>query len=257
MLRGSDELPEGLALPLSGEGVLGCLRGDDVYVPVRGVAKRHLWYEYDEENGIRVQPYRRNGLQVDEESCTGRRSHAYLTHGSRLSVGDAVLRLRMFAGFEQAGARYAPVSQETEEEAPQGATRAAAMSPEAPAAAPVTFTAEQVAALQRMQWEAWQAQQRTAASGNVLSTAAGDFAAPPKTASRNAILDEQDEAPEDGDEYGDEYGDAPDLPPSPGAARARASARLRRAPLAASGGGGARRYSAGGRARRGGRVYGG
>ncbi len=225
VLRGSDELPEGLALPISGEGVLGCLRGDDVYVPVRGVAKRHLWYEYDEENGIRVQPYRHCGVEVDEKSLTGGRSHAYLTHGSRLSVGDAVLRLRMFAGFEQAGARYAPLVQEQEEEMPQGATRAAAVAPETPAAAPVTFTAEQVAALQRMQWEAWQAQQRTAASGNVLSTAAGDFAAPPKTANRGAILDEDEET-----ELEDGYGDTPDLPPSP-EQPPRASARLRRAPL--------------------------
>jgi len=99
VVQGNEGLPMGLALPVSGEGILGCLRGDDVYVPVKGVAKKHLWYEFDDENGLRVEPYGRQRMEVDGKTYTGRRAYTYLTHGARLAVGDAVLRLRMFAGL--------------------------------------------------------------------------------------------------------------------------------------------------------------
>ncbi|MCE5343486.1 MAG: hypothetical protein LLF96_07895, partial [Eubacteriales bacterium] len=214
VLQGNDELPEGLALPVASEGVLGCLRGDDLYVPVRGVAKKHLWYEFDEDNGLRVQPYRRNGVQVDEQSCTGRHGHMFMTHGSRLTVGDAVLRLRLFAGFEYAGVRYAPMTEQEDEAEPL-----AAMQPNAQPVAAVTFTPEQVAVLQQMQWAAWQAQQQAMQTGT-LQTAEGEFASPRKAGYEQETLTEQDDGA-----YADEPPELPeDEPP-------RASARLRRAPL--------------------------
>jgi hypothetical protein len=219
VLQGNNELPEGLALPVSGEGVLGSLRSDDVYVPVRGVAHKHLWYEFDEENGLRLQPYRHRSFQVDEETCEGQRWHLFMTHGARLTVGDAVLRLRLFAGFEYAGVRYAPVA-EQEEVVQQ--PLAAAMQPNAPPSAGVTFTPEQVAVIQQMQWAAWQAQQAQMQTGT-MQTADGEFAPPQVLGYQKQIAaEENDEA------YGEAYEDV--LPPQ-AVEPARASARLRRAPL--------------------------
>ena len=147
VLRGNEELETGLALPVSGEGVLGSVRGDDVYVPVRGVRRRHLWFTFDEEQGLCMEPYGRQRIEVDGRTYTGRRARACLAHGSRLTVGDAELRLRLFAGYEFAGARGAP------DAAP------AQTPPEANPAAQPVFTPEQLAAFQQMQAAAWQAAQ--------------------------------------------------------------------------------------------------
>lgn len=160
VLAGSAELPEGLALPVSGEGVLGSLRGDDVYVPVRGVQRKHLWYSFDEDYGLRVEPYGRHTVTVDGQTLRGRRSHAWLLHGSRLTVGESELRLRMFAGFEGAGVYRAPEAEEAE----LAIDTQAAVTPAAPQT--TTFTPQQLALLQQMQqmqqmqWmAAWQAAQ--------------------------------------------------------------------------------------------------
>ena len=215
--EGSPELPVGLALPVSVEGVLGSVRGDDVFVPVKGVAKKHLWFEFDEEEGLRVEPYARRRMEVDGATYTGRRAHACLSHGSRLTVGEAVLRLRMFAGFEQAGARSAPLPEEEGTEAiPQAGSAPPAvnapLTPEAFAAlAPEQRAAyqQQMQQFQQMQWMAawqafqtYQAQQAALAAGvsqapaqptaaeqaAVLSTAQGDFVAPPRQTAVKTIL---------------------------------------------------------------------
>lgn len=224
VMQGNNELPEGLALPVSGEGILGCLRGNDVYVPVKGVAKKHLWYEFDDEQGLRVEPYGRRRMEVDGKTYTGRRARTYLTHGARLAVGDAVLRLRMFAGFEYAGIKHASALEEEQE---PDVVVPADMQPTQPPAVTIAFTPEQLAAfqqMQQMQWMAWQAMQaaqgmpqtgapnalgnaavpgawgnvppqpgtpattNTPAAPVVLATEKGEFLAPPKTAAGGAIL---------------------------------------------------------------------
>lgn len=144
VLRGNEELETGLALPVSGEGVLGSVRGDDVYVPVRGVRRKHLWFTFDEDQGLCMEPYGRQRIEVDGRTYTGRRARAFLAHGSRLTVGEAELRLRLFAGYEFAGARGAP-------EAVPAQTPV-----EANPAAQTVFTPEQLAAFQQMQAAAWQ-----------------------------------------------------------------------------------------------------
>ena len=242
VLSGSDELPAGLALPVSREGVLGSVRGDDLYVPVRGVAKRHLWYVFEEEHGLRVQPLGRRAAQVDGAALEGRHARAYLAHGSRLRVGEAELRLRMFAGFEQAGSanRTAWADEPTAPDAaPQAAPAAppegAAMPPAAVASGlPPQPTPEQLAAFQQLQWmaawqawQAWQAQQGqagatpvpdgTPAAPPLLHTAQGDFTAPPKAAPPQALLTDtpEDEPPQ----------------PAPDAPEGRVPRRLRHNPL--------------------------
>lgn len=223
VLSGSDELPAGLALPVSREGVLGSVRGDDLYVPVHGVAKRHLWYVFEEDHGLRVQPLGRRAVQVDGVALEGRHARAYLAHGSRLRLGEAELRLRMFAGFEQACAAHTaawadgPTAPETAPQAaPAAPTEGAATPPAAVATGlPLQPTPEQLAAFQQLQWMAawqawqtWQTQQGQAgvspshdgapAAAPLLRTPQGDFAAPPKATPPQALLTDQpaDEPPQ-------------------------------------------------------------
>ena len=70
------------------------------------MARRHLWFRFDEDEGLRVEPMRGQTVSVDGELFKSRREPLYMAHGSRLYVGKAQLRLRLFAGFEGTG--YAP-----------------------------------------------------------------------------------------------------------------------------------------------------
>ncbi len=98
VLEGGGALKRGDALAVPCEGTLGSLRSNDLCVPVAKVEKRHLWFRFDEDEGLRIEPYRGMTVIVDGEE-TGK-TPVYMLHGSRLCVGEAVLRLRLFAGFE-------------------------------------------------------------------------------------------------------------------------------------------------------------
>ncbi|MGN0778731.1 MAG: hypothetical protein ACI4MJ_06245 [Aristaeellaceae bacterium] len=104
VLVGSDELQEGMAIPVPREGVLGFLRTCDVVVPVPGVAKHHLDFTFQDGKGLLIKPWRGQSCQVDADELTHRSKAALypMHHGSRLFVGDAVLRLKLFAGLETA-----------------------------------------------------------------------------------------------------------------------------------------------------------
>ena len=102
VLQGSDELPEESFIPVPREGVLGCLRTCDVAVPVSGVQKQHLDFVFVEGQGLVVTPRRGCLCMVDGEMIGSRRDGLAfpMRHGSLLSVGDAVLKLRFFAGLD-------------------------------------------------------------------------------------------------------------------------------------------------------------
>ena len=102
VLLGSDELPEGSAIPVPWEGVMGFLRTCDVVVPVPGVANQHLDFSFRNGKGLVVTPLRGRDCIVDGVTLTHRTRTARcpLHHGSRLQLGDAILRLRLFAGLE-------------------------------------------------------------------------------------------------------------------------------------------------------------
>ena len=122
VLVGSDELPEGTAIPVPREGVLGFLRTCDVVVPVSGVAGHHIDFSFQDGKGLLITPWRGQTCQVDADELTHRsRASRYpMHHGSRLFVGDAVLRLRLFAGLEtSAHAAFAPDA--PEQDAPPAA----------------------------------------------------------------------------------------------------------------------------------------
>ncbi len=103
--KGSDELREGMAVPVPREGVLGDRRFCDVYIPVEGVTHCHLFFRFDPKRGLRVTPARRqicflNGALLTSRSV--RKEPALLHHGDVLTVGEAVLRLRVLLGLEKA-----------------------------------------------------------------------------------------------------------------------------------------------------------
>ena len=118
VIVGSDELPEGTAIPVPREGVLGFLRTCDVVVPVSGVAAHHLDFTFRNGKGLLVRPWRGCTCQVDADEFDHRvkPSRYPMYHGSKLFIGDAVLRLRVFAGLDVT--RYAEYM-EDEEPAPQ------------------------------------------------------------------------------------------------------------------------------------------
>ena len=102
VLEGSDELIEGTAIPVPREGVMGFVRGCDVVVPVNGVAAKHLDFSFQDGKGLLLFPLRGAVCYVDDVELTHRsntKKHP-MCHGSRLQVGEAVLRLRLFAGLD-------------------------------------------------------------------------------------------------------------------------------------------------------------
>lgn len=127
VLTGSQELPAGVALPLPREGVLGSLRTCDVTIPVAGVASRHLDFTFEDGLGLLIFPRAHAAALVDGNEITPRtRSKDYpMHHGSRLIVGDAVLRLRLFVGLETAHQTHDAQPQEPPEVAAEETPQAA------------------------------------------------------------------------------------------------------------------------------------
>lgn len=102
VICGSDELPEGSSLPLPRAGVLGFLRTCDVVVPVSGVAGKHLDFTFQDGKGLLIFPLRGQTCIMDEVELNHKsktKQHP-MHHGSHLEVGEAVLRLRLFAGLD-------------------------------------------------------------------------------------------------------------------------------------------------------------
>ena len=105
---GSDELEEGMVMPVPREGTLGCFRSCDMVVPADGVAPQHCEFSFVIGKGQLIYPRRRCSVTVDGEEFTGlRRAKKHpMTHGSRLQIGGAVLRLRLFEGLETEGTMH-------------------------------------------------------------------------------------------------------------------------------------------------------
>lgn len=107
--QGSRQLKEGSAIPVPHEGVLGYLRTCDVVVPVDDVATMHLDFTFVDGKGLYVYPRRGCEAVVDGMPLTSRREckRYPMQHGSVLQIGQAVLRLGVFAGLDVKEARYA------------------------------------------------------------------------------------------------------------------------------------------------------
>ena len=100
VVQGAGELPEGTALPLPLEGVMGSLRLCDVFLPVEGAAGKHLTFRFIKGKGLVIEPWPHQRVWVDGEEYTHRGKHPIMLHGSRLQIGQVVLRMRLFMGVE-------------------------------------------------------------------------------------------------------------------------------------------------------------
>lgn len=163
VLTGNDQLPRGQALPVPAEGVLGFTRMSDLCVPVNGVAKRHCWLCYDQEAGLLVEPFFGCTVTVDGQERTGRRDPLPMGHGSRLRVGEAELRLRLFAGYETAASAR---ERSWEDEGDRQPAPPQAMTPEQLALwQQQALWQMQQQAVQQAQYAQWLAAQAAQASG--------------------------------------------------------------------------------------------
>ena len=117
VLSGSGNLNEGLSLPVPREGVLGALRSCDLVVPCRGVHHHHLDFVWQEGLGLLIHPRSGCCATVNQIPMTTRSdpASAPLRHGSFLQVGDALLRLRVFAGLDSNAGFDEPAPVHTEQ----------------------------------------------------------------------------------------------------------------------------------------------
>ena len=104
VLRGSPELPENTCLPVYREGVLGSVRGCDLFVPCQGVRRGHLDFIWEDGRGLFLIPRRGCSAAVNGAVLASRSDSRRfpLSHGGILTVGDAVLRLHVFTGLQTA-----------------------------------------------------------------------------------------------------------------------------------------------------------
>ncbi len=102
VLHGGAGLEEGAAIPVPWEGVLGSVRSCDITVPCDGVRPSHLSFSYQVGLGLIIRPM--SGCEVAVDSvlldCRSDAKAHPMVHGSFLQVGQALLRLRVFAGLE-------------------------------------------------------------------------------------------------------------------------------------------------------------
>jgi hypothetical protein len=114
VLAGSDALPPGTVIPLPREGTLGSLRSCDVSIPCPGVANRHGDFRFENGVGLIVTPAPQLSIVVDGQEPAPDQREWVMHHGSRLVIGDALLRMRLFMGLETA--RTASFQQEPADE---------------------------------------------------------------------------------------------------------------------------------------------
>ena len=108
--QGSKQLKPGEVIPVPYEGVLGYLRTCDVVVPVDDVATTHLDFSFVDGKGLYIYPRRGCEAVVDGMLLTTPRDSRRfpMQHGSTLEIGQAVLRLGVFAGLNVKEAQPLP-----------------------------------------------------------------------------------------------------------------------------------------------------
>ena len=84
------------AQPLPREGLIGSSRMCDIRVKGNGVLRRHARFEFEEGKGLRVVPARGAKVLLGDREVKGQ---GYALHGTQLQLGDAALRVRLFAGL--------------------------------------------------------------------------------------------------------------------------------------------------------------
>ena len=100
VISGSEELASGDTLPMPREGTLGSARICDVYLPAPGIASRQGDFRFKNGLGVTVMPAWRKKIHIDGVDYTHKQEPGIMHHGSKLVIGQVVLRLRLFVGLE-------------------------------------------------------------------------------------------------------------------------------------------------------------
>ena len=104
VLSGSRNLPENTWFPVPREGILGSVRSCDLVVPCPGVRSQHLDFSWQDGLGLLLHP--RSGCEIlvngIPATCRTDAKTVPMTHGSVLQIGQAVLRLHLFAALDLA-----------------------------------------------------------------------------------------------------------------------------------------------------------
>ena len=137
--QGGKHLKPGSFIPVPHEGVLGYLRTCDVVVPVDDVATMHLDFAFIDGEGLYIFPRKGFDARVDGVALASRRDsrNTPMQHGSVLEIGQAVLRLGVFAGLNVQEAQ--PVIYDAPE-LPEGWQELTPVQP--PYAAPLPYAAQ-------------------------------------------------------------------------------------------------------------------
>lgn len=91
------DMQTGESQPLPREGVIGSARDCDIRLKYPGVKRRHALFSFEEGKGVCFVPRHRGVLMADGQQVAGR---CHALHGTQLKMGDAVMRVRLFAGLD-------------------------------------------------------------------------------------------------------------------------------------------------------------
>ncbi len=90
------DLDTGKSQPLPREGLMGSGGGCDIHLKRRGVRRRHVLFEFVEGKGLKIKPH--FGSKVAMEGVEIK-APAYALHGTNVTLGNAHIRIRLFAGL--------------------------------------------------------------------------------------------------------------------------------------------------------------
>jgi len=90
------DLHTGESQPLPRVGMIGSSADCDIRLKGAGVARRHVLFAFEEGKGLMIRPCRRHAVMLEDERVKG---PAFALHGMQIRLGEAVLRVRLFAGL--------------------------------------------------------------------------------------------------------------------------------------------------------------
>lgn len=101
VIHGNEALPAGTVLNVPREGTIGSMRINDLCLPDSTIANQHLWFAFDETQGLLLYTFGNAEARTDEKPVESDKPTTML-HGTRLYIGPYELQLRLFAGFPKA-----------------------------------------------------------------------------------------------------------------------------------------------------------
>lgn len=90
------DLETGKHYPLPREGMIGSSSACDIRLRRRGVKRRHALFEFAEGKGVRIKPCYGRKVWVEGVPI---KATAYALHGTKITLNQANIRIRLFAGL--------------------------------------------------------------------------------------------------------------------------------------------------------------